>query len=204
LHDVKADPQNAISPDAALARLMQGNARHVAGRSAPRDDAAGRAARVHAQYPVAVILGCADSRVAPELVFDQGPGDVFVVRIAGNFVNEDCLASIEYGVEVLKTPLVMVLGHSQCGALGAAIKVAAGAALPGHLPQLVAAVMPAVEAVKARGAASLLDEAIAENVRRTISELAASNTMLADRARDGRIKVVGAVYDLATGEVQIL
>jgi carbonic anhydrase len=205
LYDVESSPQNAISPDAALARLMQGNARHAAGMPAPRDDVSERAALTEAQHPIAVILGCADSRVPLEIVFDQGPGDLFVVRIAGNFVNDGGLASIEFGVEVLNAPLVMVIGHSGCGAIGAAIKVVnEGAMLPGHLPQLAAAVAPAVEAVKARGASNLHDEAIAENVRRAVSTLATSPPILAERVKEGRIKVVGAIYDLATGRVQIL
>jgi carbonic anhydrase len=205
LYDVETSPQNAISPDAALARLMQGNARHAAGMPVPRDDVSERAALTDAQHPIAVILGCADSRVPLEIVFDQGPGDLFVVRIAGNFVNDGGLASIEFGVEVLNAPLVMVIGHSGCGAIGAAIKVVnEGAMLPGHLPQLAAAVAPAVEAVKARGASNLHDEAIAENVRRAVSTLATSPPILAERVKEGRIKVVGAIYDLATGRVQIL
>jgi carbonic anhydrase len=102
---------------------MEGNARYVAKKPAHRDFSAGRAARTRSQYPVAAILSCADSRVAPEFAFDQGPGDLFVVRLAGNFANDDGLASLEYAVKFLGVPLVMVLGHANCGAIGAAIKV---------------------------------------------------------------------------------
>ena len=104
-----ASPQNAISPDAALKRLLDGNARYVANAPTTRDYSAGRAARVTAQYPVAAVLSCSDLRVAPELAFDQGPGDLFVVRIAGNFASNDGIASLEYAVQFLNVPLVMVL-----------------------------------------------------------------------------------------------
>src|SRR5512138_2942243 len=114
---------NAISGAAALQRLIDGNARYAANDPNERDFSSGRAARAAAQYPIAAILSCADSRVAPELVFDQGPGDLFVVRVAGNVVNTDLLASLEYGVEFLGIPLIMVLGHSGCGAVDAAIEV---------------------------------------------------------------------------------
>src|SRR5947208_3178290 len=117
-----APAPNAISPDDALKRLQDGNARHAANSPTNKDYSAGRAARASAQYPFASIVSCADSRVAPELAFDQGPGDLFVVRLAGNFVNEDGLASLEYGAVVLNSPLIMVLGHSNCGAVNATIK----------------------------------------------------------------------------------
>ncbi len=107
---------NAISPDAALQRLMQGNERYAANAPDHKDYSAGRAARVSAQFPIAAILSCADSRVSSELAFDQGPGDLFVVRLAGNFLDDDGLASLEYAVRFLDVPLLMVLGHSNCGA----------------------------------------------------------------------------------------
>ncbi len=104
------------------------------------------------------MLGCANSRVAPELAFDQGPGEVFVVRLAGNFVNDDGLASLEYGVRFLGVPLIMVLGHSNCGAVDATIKVLKdNARLPGHLPELVRSIEPAVEAARKANASNLLD-----------------------------------------------
>jgi carbonic anhydrase len=112
-----APPPNAISPDEALARLQQGNARYAANAPTNRDYAVGRVARAQAQYPFASIVSCADSRLAPELAFDQGPGELFVVRVAGNFINEDGLASLEYGAAVLGVPFIMVFGHSKrtCG-----------------------------------------------------------------------------------------
>ncbi|HEY9567097.1 MAG TPA: carbonic anhydrase, partial [Thalassobaculum sp.] len=116
---IAAAAPNAIGPDAALERIRAGNARYVAQTPVEKDFSAGRAARAQAQYPIASILGCADSRVAPELLFDQAPGELFVTRVAGNFVNDDGLASLEYGVKFLGIPLIVVLGHSGCGAVGA-------------------------------------------------------------------------------------
>src|SRR5690606_36134554 len=161
-----------ITPDAALERLLQGNARYVGGASQPADYSANRAARALSQRPIAAILSCSDSRVSPELAFDQGPGDLFVVRVAGNFVNDDGLASLEYGVKFLGTPLIMVLGHTNCGAVDATIKVVSeNAELPGHLPGLVDAIKPAVETAKKAGDENLLDRAIAENVRHNVTRL---------------------------------
>src|ERR1700759_1352590 len=117
-----ADAPNAISGEAALHRLVAGNARYAANKADARDFQAGRAARSKAQYPIAAILGCAASGVGPEFIFDQGPGELFVVRVAGNVLTEAGTASLEYATEVLGVPLILVLGHSNCGAVAAAIK----------------------------------------------------------------------------------
>jgi carbonic anhydrase len=197
-----APAANAISPDDALARLQQGNARYAANTSTNKDYSAGRVARAQAQYPIAGILSCADSRLAPELAFDQGPGELFVVRVAGNFVNEDGLASMEYGAMVLGIPLFMVLGHSNCGAVDATIKVVKdGTTLPGHLPSLINAIRPAVVAAQAKNPADLLAEATAENVRLNVKALQGARPILSDLVASGKLKVVGAVYDIATGKV---
>jgi carbonic anhydrase len=195
-------PPNAISPDEALRRLREGNARYAANTSTNKDFSAGRVARASAQYPFASIISCADSRVAPELAFDQGPGDLFVVRVAGNFVNEDGLASLEYGAVVLNVPLIMVLGHTNCGAVNATIKVVQdGTTLPGHLPSLVDAIRPAVVAAQAKRPADLLVEATAENVRLTVQRLSGAKPLLSDLVANGKLKVVGAVYGIASGRV---
>ena len=124
---------------------MDGNARSAASALNERDFSSSRAARVHGQHPSAGLLSGADSRVAPEFAFDQGPGDLFVVRVAGNVVNPDLLASLEYDAHFLGVPLVMALGHTKCGAVDAAIKVLKSkAVLPGHLPELITAIKPAV------------------------------------------------------------
>src|SRR3954470_18948131 len=197
-----APAPNAISPDEALARLQQGNARYAANAPTNRDYAAGRVARAQGQYPFASIVSCADSRLAPELAFDQGPGELFVVRVAGNFINEDGLASLEYGAAVLGVPLIMVLGHSNCGAVDATIKAMNdGTTLPGHLPSLINAIRPAVEAAQATKAADLLREATAENVRRGVGYLQTAKPLLSDLVSAGKLKVVGAVYDINSGMV---
>lgn len=193
---------NAISPDEALKRLQEGNVRYAANTSANKDFSAGRVARASAQYPFASIVSCADSRLAPELAFDQGLGDLFVVRVAGNFVNEDGLASLEYGAVVLGVPLIMVLGHTNCGAINATIKVVKdGTTLPGHLPSLINAIRPAVVAAQAKTPADLLAEATAENVRLNVKYLETAKPLLSDLVAAGKLKVVGAVYDIASGKV---
>jgi carbonic anhydrase len=200
-----APPPNAISPADALKRMMDGNARYVANTPNERDFSAGRATRAQAQYPIAGILSCADSRVAPELLFDQAPGDLFVVRVAGNVVNPDLLASLEYGVQFLGTPFILVLGHSACGAVDAAIKVLkTKATLPGHLPELITAIKPAVIVADKTKSGNLLDNAIAENVRRQVARLKESPPIVQKAFRDKKIDIQGGVYDIATGKVTLV
>ncbi len=142
-------PENVISPDAALHRLMDGNARYVRGDTKRHDFRSEREALSKGQNPFAAVLSCADSRIAPEYCFDTARGDLFVCRVAGNFASDEMVASLEYAVQVLNTPLILVLGHEACGAVDATIKsVKDGTTLPGHLPSLVDAIRPAVEAVQ--------------------------------------------------------
>jgi carbonic anhydrase len=200
-----APPQNAIAPADALKRLMEGNARYAANAMNERDFSSGRAARTQGQYPIASILSCSDSRVAPELLFDQGPGDIFVMRVAGNIVTPGLLASIEYGAQFLGAPLIMVLGHSGCGAVDAAIKVLKDkAVLPGHLPELIAAIKPAVIGVEKAKTGNLLDNAVAENVRRQVARLKSAPPIVQKLYAGKKIDIVGGVYDLATGKVTLL
>lgn len=195
-------PPNAIAPADALKRLMDGNARYVANAPNERDFSATRVARAQAQYPIAAILSCADSRVASELLFDQSPGDLFVVRVAGNILTINLLASLEYGVQFLGTPLILVLGHSGCGAVDAAIKVVqTKAVLPGHLPELIGAIKPAVIVAQKTATGNLLDNAIAENVRRQVTRLKASPPIVQAAFKGRKIDIVGGVYDIATGKV---
>ena len=197
--------QNAIAPAAALKRLMDGNARYARNQPEMKDYSAGRAARAEAQYPVAAILGCADSRVSPELIFDQGPGDLFVARVAGNYVNTDDLASLEYAVEVLNSPLVMVLGHSNCGAVSAVLKNAKQhEALPGHIYLLVDALRPGIESALKQGDKDALEHAVEANVRHNVGRLSRAQPILAQRLKNKKIEIVGAVYDLASGQVRLL
>jgi len=195
----------AIGSDEALKRLVDGNARYVAGSLNERDFSAGRAARAASQAPFASILGCADSRIAPELAFDQGPGQLFVTRVAGNFVNEDVLASLEYGALVLGSHLILVLGHSNCGAVSATIDVVKEKTqLPGHLPALINAIRPAVLAAQKEGAADLLKAATIANVRINVAKLKKATPILSQRIAQKQLAVVGGVYDLATGKVELV
>src|SRR5215475_9119270 len=186
-------------------RLLEGNARYAANTPREKDFSAGRAARAQAQYPFAAILSCADSRVAPELAFDEGPGELFVVRVAGNFVNPDLLASLEYGVQFLGVPFIFVLGHSNCGAIDAAIKVLKSkAVLPGHLPELVTALKPAVITAEKTKSGDLLANAVTDNVRRQVARLKASPPVISKSFTEKKIDIAGGVYDLETGKITFL
>jgi carbonic anhydrase len=197
-------PENVISPDEALERLIEGNARYVKGASKRHDFKAEREALVGGQNPYAAILSCADSRIAPEYAFDAGRGDLFVVRVAGNFANDDVIASLEYGVAILNVPLIMVLGHGSCGAVDATISVVEGhAELPGHLPSLVNAIAPAVKAA-IPDSGSLLDNAIRENVLLNVSTLSTVFPILNKAVDEKKLRVVGGVYNLATGKVDLV
>jgi carbonic anhydrase len=196
---------NPVTPEAALGRILEGNARYAANTSRNKDLSSGRMARSRSQHPIAAILSCADSRVAPELIFDQGPGDLFIVRLAGNFVNDDGLASLEYGVQFLDAPLIVVLGHSGCGAVAATLKVIQnGTTLPGHLPELVQAMRPGIETAIQRKPHDLLKEATDENVRYAVSRLESSEPIMKAAVAQKKIKIVGGYYDIATGKVRML
>lgn len=197
-------PQNVISPDAALDRLTKGNGRYIRGTALRHDFAHEREALSGGQNPFAAILSCADSRIAPELCFDTARGDLFVCRIAGNFASDEMIASLEYAVQVLKTPLIMVLGHEACGAVDATIKsVKDGSTLPGHLPSLVAALKPAVDAVQGQSGDTLAN-AIQRNVVLNVERLKNAGPILSAFASDNKIRVVGAIYQLRTGQVRLL
>lgn len=194
--------RSAETPDAALARLAEGNARYVAGKPNERDYSAGRAARAKGQAPYAAILSCADSRVAPELAFDEGPGELFVVRVAGNFVTPDGLGSLEFGAAVLGTKAIMVLGHTSCGAINATVAaLQKGNTLPGHIADLVTAMKPGIEPVVKAGGADLEQRAVVANVQANVKRLQTATPILADMVSSGKLKVVGAYYDLPTGKV---
>lgn len=200
-----ADSPNTISPAEALKRLMAGNARYVDNSRRNSNFAAGRAARAAAQYPIAGILSCADARVAPEYLFDQEPGDLFVVRVAGNFVTTDGLASLEYGVKFLGTPLIMVLGHANCGAIAATIKVLKEhVTLPGHLPELVAGIKPAIDLAEKAKATDKLTAAIQMNVRYNVQRLQQAQPIISAAVAQRKVEIVGGYYDIASGRVALL
>lgn len=194
-------PRNVIAPDEALKRLMAGNTRYVSGVAKRHDFAAEREALSAGQNPYAGILSCADSRIAPEYAFDAGRGDLFVVRVAGNFLNDDNLASFEYAVAVLHTPLLMVLGHAACGAIDATIKsLKDGTTLPGHLPALVERLASSVKAVAGQPGDEL-ENATKENVRANVERMKRATPLLSAAVESGSLKVVGGYYNLHTGRV---
>lgn len=199
-----AKPGNALSPDVALHELMQGNRRYVQGLTRRHDFRSERAALVGGQNPYTGILACADSRVSPEFAFDSFRGDLFVVRVAGNILNDDNLASLEYGVAVLNVPLLMVLGHSNCGAVSSTIKsVDSNTTLPGHLPSLVAALAPSVKAARSQPG-NLLINATKANVGLNVQRLKTATPILSKAIEEKKLLVVGGYYDLATGSVDLV
>lgn len=194
--------QATLRPDAVLQRLKEGNLRFTSGSMAPRDLKMQVKATGYAQYPMASVVSCIDSRSAPELVFDQGIGDVFAVRIAGNFVNEDMLGSLEFASRVAGARLIVVLGHTSCGAIkGACDDVALG-----NLTGMLAKIKPAVQSVAYSGDRTSKNEAFVEmvaaaNVRRTVQEILLRSPVLREMADSGAIRVVGAMLDVKTGQV---
>ena len=188
--------------DRALAMLLAGNARFVRNRTThPHQDVHTRETVVGGQHPFAIILSCADSRVPPEILFDEGVGDLFVVRVAGNVADGPILASLEYGALVLKAHLIMVLGHESCGAVSAALKHEPE---PGHIGELVHEIEPAVERAAATHPTDLLDAAVRENVRAVVQGIEAHSPELAALVAKHELNIVGARYDLHTGAVALL
>jgi len=195
----------SVAPDEALSRLMNGNARYVDGFSAhPHGDGPRRIEVASGQRPFATILACADSRVAPELIFDQGLGDLFVIRVAGNVVDDAVLASIEYSVIHLGSTLIMALGHERCGAVKATIEALAGRGSPDdrdtRIGALAALITPAVRAVPA-GASDPVDAAVSLNAANAAAEVFAGSRPLRTRVLAGQLKIVAARYDLDDGRV---
>jgi carbonic anhydrase len=197
-------PQNVLSPEAALTRLMRGNARYVEGVSRRHDFTHEREPLITGQNPFAAVLSCADSRISPEYCFDVARGDAFVCRVAGNFASDDIIASFEYAAAVLNTPFILVLGHDACGAVDAAIKsIKDATTLPGHLPALVAAIAPAVQAV-ADQPGDKLANAIRQNVVLNVGKLTSSSDILAKAVDDKKLRIAGGIYRLKSGRVELL
>ena len=197
-------PQNVVSPERALEMLVKGNARYVEGVSKRHDFKHEREALTSGQNPYAGILSCADSRIAPEYAFDSGRGDLFVCRVAGNFTNDDTIASFEYSVAVLGTPLIMVLGHDACGAVDATLKsLKDNTTLPGHLPSLVTRLAAAAKAGVAQPG-DPLGNAIRQNVIDTVANLKAATPILAAAVAQQKLKIVGGIYKLADGRVELV
>jgi len=195
-----SEDTSAISADQALQMLVEGNQRFASGNATHPHQSAERLAEVAAgQHPFAIIVGCSDSRVPPEIVFDQGIGDLFVIRTAGQVLDDVALASIEYAVEHLGVPLVVVLGHDSCGAVTAAV---AGGEAPGHLGSLISAIEPAVMEADDSGSEDLLNQSIDNNIFIIVEQIRASEPILAECLNEGTLQVIGARYHLETGEVE--
>lgn len=196
-----SNPVNMPTSEEAMERLIAGNKRYVEAKMThPHQDAKRREELGGGQAPFAIILGCADSRVPPAVLFDQGLGDLFVIRVAGNIIDDAILGSIEYSAAHLHTPLMVVLGHSKCGAVGA---TAAGGELEGHLPSLAKAIQPAVDKAKEMDG-DLVDNAVRINAKMVAEQLRTSKPVLADLVNAGKLKVVAARYDIDSGLVDFL
>ncbi|MBI5834344.1 MAG: carbonic anhydrase [Armatimonadetes bacterium] len=203
---VETEDQGRVTTATALTRLKEGNARFAAGTPAhPRQDQARRAAVLGEPLPFAAVVSCSDSRVPTEIVFDQGIGDVFCVRTAGHVVDGAATGSLELAVTLWRVPLVVVLGHTGCGAIQATLEHVRS---PGQLPGSVSAVVWAISDVARQAAASLTDDplglAVELNTRATVARLSESRPILSDATASGALAVVGAVYDLRTGVVRWL
>lgn len=193
------------TPQVALAELIDGNHRFVSGtRIHPHQDAEHRSALAQAQRPFAVVFGCSDSRLAAEIIFDQGLGDLFVVRTAGHIIGAEVLATIEYGVAVLGAPLIVVLGHDSCGAIAATEAAVSGDSPPPRgLDAIVERVTPSV-AYAHRHQITDLDEISAVHVRRTVEQITRLGVTTADAVGSGQCAVVGMTYRLADGRVTVV
>src|SRR6266540_7102164 len=201
-----ADPVAAdkpiVSPADALSRLKEGNERYTSvNQQHPRQSGEERMQLSKSQHPFAIVVGCADSRVPPEIVFDQGLGDLFVCRVAGNVIDDHSLGSIEYAVDHFGVRLIVVLGHQDCGAVKAAKEtIAAKGKAPGHIQSLVTAIKPAVEATVNGD----LDATIKANVKHVADALRSSTPILKGKVDSGEMKVIGGYYNLDTGAVSFL
>lgn len=199
-------PGNALSPEQAIRRLMEGNARYASDKVQSRRFTPTRAALTGGQNPYAAILSCADSRVSPELCFDENRGDLFVTRVAGNYVTNDILASLEYGVAVLDTPLIMVLGHTSCGAVSAAVSALENKTeFSGHIQTIVSALMPSVRAAATHPhQGSLVQAATIENIKQNVLRLKEATPILSNAVHAEKLRVIGGLYHLETGTVELV
>lgn len=203
-HVVANEPAaaDAVTAEEAIARLKAGNERFVTSKAEhPHQGAERRAELSNTQHPFAVVLGCADSRTSPEVVFDQGLGDLFTIRVAGNILDDQTIGSIEYAVEHLGSPLIVVLGHKRCGAVKAARDlIAAHKQAPGHIQSLVNGIAPAV----ATTASADAETTCKRNVLNVVQALRECGPILNEAFAKGKIRVVGAHYDIETGAVEFL
>jgi len=190
--------ETAVTGDSVLAELKAGNLHHARHQyQHPHESSTRQRELITGQHPHAEILSCADSRVPPEIVFDQGLGDLFVVRVAGNVATDTEIGSLEYGAEHLHIPLLVVLGHESCGAVTAAVQ---GGGAEGHIAALVNLIKPAVD--KSRGMpGDTVANAVRVNVQMVVQQLRASTPVLSELVAQGKLKIIGGVYSLQTGKV---
>lgn len=185
----------------ALAALLAGNERYVSGAPAhPNRTAARRAETTGGQHPIAAVVTCSDSRVPPEILFDQGIGDIFVIRVAGNIAGDAVVGSVEYAADHLGVPLVVVLGHTHCGAVHATIQ---GGEAPGRIAHIVERIAPAVDRARELPG-ELADNAVRENVAIVIDELRRSEPILKELVAGHRLMIIGAMYDIESGVAHVL
>ena len=190
-----------ITADRAWELLKAGNERYVAKKlSHPHQTGSRITELATGQHPFAIVLGCADSRVPPEIIFDRGLGDLFVIRVAGNIVDDAIAGSIEYAAEELKVPLLVVLGHERCGAVTAAVK---GSELPGEINTLVNAIKPAVKSVKGLPG-DIVENSVKANIKIVVSTLKSKYPMVSELVKSNKLKIVGGRYDLDRGKVDLI
>ncbi len=190
----------AIDPDSALKRLLDGNKRFVEDKRQNLQAKLRLQETAAAQFPFASILGCADSRFPAEIVLDQGLGDLFVVRVAGNIASQTAIGSLEFSTAVLGTQLILVIGHERCGAIAAAVE---GNPLPGRIGSVVEEIKPAVRRVRNKPG-DAVDNAVIANIQYQVERLKEASTILSNLMRDGKLKIVGGRYDLDSGELLIV
>ena len=205
LHAFLGSPFSQAEPAQDWQRLLDGNSRFVSGQlKHPNQNSARRSEVAAGQKPFAVVIGCSDSRTSPEILFDQGLGDLFVIRLAGNIVDDAALGSVEFAVAKLGARLIVVLGHEKCGAVQATVGVVNGGAVPaGHIGSIVEAIKPAAAAVKGREG-DAVDNVLRENVHEIVERLRISAPVLAPLVKEGHLQVVGARYDLDEGKVELV
>ena len=198
------ESQSATTPSQAIEILKQGNVRFTSGSTTSRDYQSQVSQTAGGQYPIAAVVSCIDSRIPTEIVFDQGIGDIFNARIAGNFVNEDILGSLEFACKVAGAKAIVVMGHTSCGA----IKGACDKAELGNLTQLLEKITPAVDAVETpEGAdrssanAAFVDAVAAKNVEFTLAKIRENSSVLNEMLEANEIEIIGAMYDVASGKV---
>lgn len=201
------ESQSATTPSQAIEMLKQGNVRYTSGSTTSRDYQSQVSQTAGGQYPIAAVVSCIDSRIPTEIVFDQGIGDIFNARIAGNFVNEDILGSLEFACKVAGAKAIVVMGHTSCGA----IKGACDKAELGNLTQMLEKIMPAVDAIhtpegadRSSANAEFVDAVAAKNVELTLAKIKENSPVLEEMIEANEIEIVGAMYDVASGKVSFL